>query len=287
MATPTFWLSHDNECARANLTSGSTGPTIPVTGSDIVDDQKSTIFRFEFTTGARYVEASWLASGILGKVGAVALLKTNLVPGDVVRFTIRGEGPLFDILYQEDVELTNDPALGFDADFVYVLPQDVEASTVRATIIPGDSPISEVYDIGEFWAGPCFRPEHGISYEVTPVLADPSEISYSRGQQAIANTRARFRALNLQFPALKESEVFGTYGSTAVNLWDIFQRNGRTRKVLTGLVGDGDTFTDERSYLVNRTALFGLMDADLQPQPFDASAGERLYSLSMAVRETR
>lgn len=283
MTEPTFWLSHINYC-ETNTSLSATG-TIVLPVENLIDDSPSEIFRT--TTPGSSIEGVSISVqfGELRSVGVVGLFNTNLRQGDTVTFILKSS---LEPVAEETIECHWDTTIGHRADFVWA-PPSVQADALEAIIHLGseESPPRDVFDAGELWAGTRWSPQYGIALETQPENYDPTEVAYSRGQNAIINAKVPYRQFTLSFPALREREFIGRYGSADTNLQDLYRRNGSRRNVVVGLIGDSDEFTDERNYVVNRLSLFGLLSGRMSPQPFNVVDGERVYSLSLAVRETR
>lgn len=284
MTVSTFWLSHINRIATATDFS-HTGAALTAE-ANLWDESPGTLFRIDGVTTIHgtVLQANW--SGVAYPIGVVALLNTNLQLGDSVTFTLYDETLITEITSQT-VELHTDPELGYPSNFIWAMPANLSVGRVTATINAASSPTETILDCGLMWAGPRWCPAHGVNFQVQPEIVDPSEVAYSRGQQAIVNSRVPFRQLLLSFPALYEHEVFGQYGATATNLYDIFFRNGSRLRVLSGLIGDTDPYTNAQAFLVNRMALYGLMSGQLRPQPFDSADEGRVYTAQITIRENR
>lgn len=285
MAEPTFFLSSVNEIYNATLNGAAGGGGSP-TGLEVdnlKDDDLGIFWRNTGTPADNMIlRASWPTSVT---ASVFALLSTNLVPGDVVTFRFSNDGGST-FFAEQDLQLHVDPALGYSADFKWAAPEELTFDFLELRFdVVDESPIRDRIDAGGLWVGKRFSPAHGINYQSQPSIADPSETSFTRGQQARVNEQRPYRMASCSFPALRESELVGRYGDEGTNLYDIYMRNGARRTVIAGLFGDDAACSLERNYLVNRFAIYGYMQTQLMPQPFNASSGERIYSLVLQVRE--
>lgn len=298
MTAPTFVISPENlaQLSGASVRDFSGGdPLTPLTPlSRLFDDRADLPCRVENTLDpngsiALYVPVASSPDG----VRVVALFGLNLPANHAVTVLLYTDSGLGTLTAFTTATTTVDPEDSNRGQLVVTYAEPIACGFAVVVIpYPTTTGWPEYWDIGELWIGRGYKPERGITFETEPGLDDASDQLVSVGQQIYAAARTPARVLSLSFPALTEVELFGSPGSSALNLWDIYRQRGRSRPVVVAAIGDDaaggplqEILGTARSYYVQRLSFLAMMTTNLRQRPVARDRTSRLWSGALSFRE--
>ncbi len=273
MSTPTAFISPINILVGGS-SSGWSNATNVILPAQAMDGRVDTVSRGVATGGDMEVE---LLATATEYVRCAALINHNIPVGEFVTFTakngittvatvsrtveaVQGNG------YQNNLLAIFDdaPDLGVVADTLVVTVANADGLTI---------------DVGEFWMGGMWVPSNGINFDTALDFIDPSLQAFSAGGQGFTAARNLYREVELQFPAIPESELIETV-STGWTLRKLFGLAGARTTVLMSPV-------QSPQILMDTTAICGLMSSRLKAMPIARDSTSRVWRASIGVRELR
>lgn len=280
MSTPTAFISPRNYILDGTPTGWNGTGTIAISIASAMDGRVDSVARFipnDPDSPTAGCGAYW-TFGSVKPIQICALLNHNIPAGvDVICVLQDLSSTLLDykvLTVQDDVD-------GYQRNLVFAFDAEHDVGIINFTIGASGTPLvnGDAVDVGEFWAGQLWTPESGIVFETPLGFTDPSLQAFSAGGQGFTAARNIYREVSMQFPALTEAEFLG--GEDAgLSLKSIFGYAGGRRPVLIGP-------TRSSQFLLNTTAICGLMSANLKPSPVARKDGSRVWKASLDVRELR
>ena len=134
--------------------------------------------------------------------GGTALIRSNAIPGDMVRIRLSTEDPLGtagDAYDSGDIPAGVDPVFGVLAHF------PLNATVGRYLRI--DLEQAELPEAGRWFAGPVWYPSVSFAYGWRPLWRDPSRRSESLGQTIHIDRRLRPRGFGFSLRGITEAEA--------------------------------------------------------------------------------
>ena len=130
-------------------------------------------------------------------------------------------------------------------------------------------------DIGRLWLGSLWELPDGIDAKWEQTIQDDGSIIRSRGQQGFAETRQRYRVLDVNMGKIKEVDAFGDANDlTYPNLQDMYWQVGTTGDMIILPRTNSD-------HMIHKVGMYGHID---KSTPIKHQAGE-YYRSGFRVRE--
>jgi hypothetical protein len=169
------------------------------------------------------------------------------------------------------------PVDGFPRHEFHVLPSTVTALSMRLTLYGNFPDTAWTTNIGRLWASNALVLDDGIDGDWSMAIADPSQVSRSRGEQVYVDERPRYRILQINRRNLEKAECYNTAGAPTDPSFQLlgFQA-GRHGEVIV-------IPRDDEDHDIHRWGVYGTINDTIK---ISHQGGDK-FAVSMTVAESR